>query len=383
MDENPIKLVYYDENEARGHEQIFVDLVGENFLLFKSEYVDLLWDKYRIVADSIDEELNDYGSKHLPAILLPEQVQILMECGFVSVRRVAKLDVFLNPVEVKPVDVLSEEEKEKLRDRATRIVCGQLIKERKRKANNDDVPAKKRKVTPKEIEAELQTTSIDVEAVENAFEELVSKRSVKSENFVTLEHEAPSNFYEHLGLEQIPFPTTNEYRLRLAVFRDLWRKGFFLTSGIKFGCHFLAYEASPTRVHSKYMVFCRSPADSMMPAELTALSRVGSQVKKKVLVSIISCVCETCCSSLSLNRSLAENINGTLHSVDQYLNVKLVDITVQDTDKHPHMMSVKNCFIRGSVVRYIHLPAESEGIDTQLLQEATRKEILRNRQTKS
>jgi hypothetical protein len=37
MEENPVKLVYYDENEARGHEQIFVDLVGEYFLLFKSE----------------------------------------------------------------------------------------------------------------------------------------------------------------------------------------------------------------------------------------------------------------------------------------------------------------------------------------------------------
>jgi hypothetical protein len=43
--------------------------------------VNLLWNKYRIVADSIDEELNEYGSKHLPAILLPEQVQVLMECG--------------------------------------------------------------------------------------------------------------------------------------------------------------------------------------------------------------------------------------------------------------------------------------------------------------
>jgi len=30
------------------------------------------------------------------------------------------------------------------------------------------------------------------------------------------------------------------------------------------------------------------------------------------------------------------------------------------------MISVKNCFIRGSVIRYVHLP--SDGIDTQLLQ---------------
>ena len=59
------------------------------------------------------------------------------------------------------------------------------------------------------------------------------------------------------------------------------------------------------------------------------------------------------------------SICGTLHSVDQviqinllkliqsfqYLNIKLTDISVTDPDKYPHMLSVKNCFIRGSVVR--------------------------------
>ncbi|KAI5734621.1 hypothetical protein M8J77_008837 [Diaphorina citri] len=50
------------------------------------------------------------------------------------------------------------------------------------------------------------------------------------------------------------------------------------------------------------------------------------------------------------------SICGTLHSVDQYLNIKLTDISVTDPDKYPHMLSVKNCFIRGSVVRYVQLP---------------------------
>ncbi|EDV27457.1 U6 snRNA-associated Sm-like protein LSm2 [Trichoplax sp. H2] len=75
------------------------------------------------------------------------------------------------------------------------------------------------------------------------------------------------------------------------------------------------------------------------------------------------------------------SVCGILHSVDQYLNIKLVDISVPDTEKYPHMISVKNCFIRGSVVRYVHLPAEE--IDVQLLQDATRKEVaqLKSQQT--
>ena len=35
-------------------------------------------------------------------------------------------------------------------------------------------------------------------------------------------------------------------------------------------------------------------------------------------------------------------------------------------------MSVKNCFIRGSVVRYIQLPAAD--VDTAILQDASRRE---------
>ena len=36
-------------------------------------------------------------------------------------------------------------------------------------------------------------------------------------------------------------------------------------------------------------------------------------------------------------------------------------------------MSLKNCFIRGSTIRYIHLP-ESK-VDTELLQDACKKEL--------
>ncbi|KAM8952750.1 U6 snRNA-associated Sm-like protein LSm2 [Pelodytes ibericus] len=72
------------------------------------------------------------------------------------------------------------------------------------------------------------------------------------------------------------------------------------------------------------------------------------------------------------------SICGTLHSVDQYLNIKLTDISVTDPEKYPHMLSVKNCFIRGSVVRYVQLPADE--VDTQLLQDAARKEAVQQKQ---
>lgn len=91
-----------------------------------------------------------------------------------------------------------------------------------------------------------------------------------------------------------------------------------------------------------------------------------------------------------------------LKSVDQYLNIKLDDISVVDDLQYPHLVrfflsiprtvlcpgsratdgrvttprpdpqsAVKNVFIRGSVVRYVHLPAQA--VDVPLLEDATRR----------
>ena len=40
----------------------------------------------------------------------------------------------------------------------------------------------------------------------------------------------------------------------------------------------------------------------------------------------------------SPNKTSVFSICGTLHSVDQYLNIKLTDISVTDPDKYPHMV---------------------------------------------
>ncbi|KAI9687179.1 MAG: U6 snRNA-associated Sm-like protein LSm2 [Bogoriella megaspora] len=66
------------------------------------------------------------------------------------------------------------------------------------------------------------------------------------------------------------------------------------------------------------------------------------------------------------------SFRGTLKSVDQYLNIKLDNVTIVDEHKYPHLqVATRNMFIRGSVVRYVHLP--SNAVDVQLLEDATRR----------
>eukprot|EP01040_Poterioochromonas_malhamensis_P012135 gene12135-13268_t len=66
------------------------------------------------------------------------------------------------------------------------------------------------------------------------------------------------------------------------------------------------------------------------------------------------------------------SITGSLISVDQYLNVKLTAISIDNPQQFPQLAALKNCFIRGSVIRYIHIPANQ--VDVELLQDAARKE---------
>ncbi|THW07509.1 hypothetical protein D6C98_09704 [Aureobasidium pullulans] len=100
-----------------------------------------------------------------------------------------------------------------------------------------------------------------------------------------------------------------------------------------------------TRQHRS--VFTAKEKDALEYSDLTSTAEVTVELKNDI------------------------SIRGTLKSVDQYLNIKLDDITVLDDLKYPHMSSVKNVFIRGSVVRYVHLPAAS--VDTPLLEDATRR----------
>lgn len=75
---------------------------------------------------------------------------------------------------------------------------------------------------------------------------------------------------------------------------------------------------------------------------------------------------------IELKNSL--QIKGRLESVDHFLNMKIGDVEIVDRESFPQLMSVKSLFVRGGVVRYVHLP--SDAVDTELLQDAARREAM-------
>ncbi|KAI8352828.1 tRNA-splicing endonuclease subunit Sen34-like protein [Choanephora cucurbitarum] len=76
--------------------------------------------------------------------------------------------------------------------------------------------------------------------------------------------------------------------LRAVVFEYFWSKGFYLTSGIKFGGDFLLYPDDPMCVHSEYIVQTMEHDEELTPLELVGMGRLATNVKKTfVLASVI------------------------------------------------------------------------------------------------
>ncbi|XP_061413007.1 tRNA-splicing endonuclease subunit Sen34 [Lethenteron reissneri] len=81
-----------------------------------------------------------------------------------------------------------------------------------------------------------------------------------------------------------PHPALPHHELRYRVYRDLQRRGLHLTSGAKFGGDFLVYPGDPLRFHSHFIALCHDDERPMALVELLAAARLGSNVKKTVLL---------------------------------------------------------------------------------------------------
>ncbi|XP_008424975.1 tRNA-splicing endonuclease subunit Sen34 [Poecilia reticulata] len=71
---------------------------------------------------------------------------------------------------------------------------------------------------------------------------------------------------------------------RFQVFRDLRGRGFFLTSAGKFGGDFLVYPGDPLRFHAHFIAVCLALDESICLLDVLCVARLGSNVKKTVLL---------------------------------------------------------------------------------------------------
>ncbi|MEM0375622.1 MAG: tRNA-intron lyase [Nitrososphaerota archaeon] len=71
-----------------------------------------------------------------------------------------------------------------------------------------------------------------------------------------------------------------------AVYTDLKRRGFYVTSGIKFGSDFAAYIYGPGIDHAPFIVLVRSPDDVLSASDLIRAGRLSRSVRKSFLIAV-------------------------------------------------------------------------------------------------
>ncbi|KAG2387339.1 hypothetical protein C9374_001671 [Naegleria lovaniensis] len=79
------------------------------------------------------------------------------------------------------------------------------------------------------------------------------------------------------------FPQTPFQQEKYKVFKDLHNSGFFLSSGDKFGCDFLAYRGDPVLHHAEFMIYVQEIDKPIEPHLIISIGRLGNTVHKTVL----------------------------------------------------------------------------------------------------
>ncbi|KAK0403939.1 hypothetical protein QR680_017207 [Steinernema hermaphroditum] len=274
---------FLDRSDSEEKRVVDVEFCNGKFFLWRADDVDTLKMKYRIWISSNAEK----NSSRSIYSLMPEQAQVLFEHELIRIRRLrnqlpSQDSAMKRKATVKRKHDLSDEQIVEL---ARRAVQGRKVKALKRKANGEFASAAINRVKPTDIkDVEVEEDELAAAVVE--LREKSAAGASKKVGYTLPTFKIDDDAYEVLDAPS--FPTTEEYRLRLVVYRDLWRKGFYLTEGFKFGCAFLAYEGVPGVDHSHYMVRCIASDDNVSPQSLISISRVASQVRKSIILAVVS-----------------------------------------------------------------------------------------------
>ncbi|XP_023946059.1 tRNA-splicing endonuclease subunit Sen34 isoform X2 [Bicyclus anynana] len=210
--------------------------------------------------------------------LMSEEAALLVEKGICELVELPKLN-----------DDLSDEQKLELKRINNKTLIEQAEALRKRKIEQlsqklDIIVAGKKK---KMLSKGISNINIDKDAL---LQEEINK----------LPALAPTNTLVHLPTEHYidterkkvsidvlkPSVLDSKGANRYAIFKDLWQKGFYMTSGSKFGADFLVYPGDPVKFHAMYMLRCVNDHRTVFrPANLVAFGRLSVAVNKLAVLA--------------------------------------------------------------------------------------------------
>ncbi|KAJ1525625.1 hypothetical protein ONE63_008844 [Megalurothrips usitatus] len=238
----------------------------------------------------------------LPMSLLPEETTLLLELNIICLKKIPSLchlpgENIIKAFENNRQKTYLEQENQMKEERklAVMALVDKIVEGRRRKQLGLDTKKKRKKcknenksdeTEDKEKIVELLKPIEEAERQEVLEEELskvppLSKESALTQTFTThpwlnLESASPFSW---------TYPNTHEEKIKYRTFKDLWNRGFYISSGHKFGGDFLVYPGDPVKFHSQFIVLCVSHSKVLTVHELVSFGRIGSSVRKSFVLA--------------------------------------------------------------------------------------------------
>ncbi|KAK2582749.1 hypothetical protein KPH14_005016 [Odynerus spinipes] len=231
----------------------------------------------------------------LPLLLLPEEVSLLLEKG---IARVVKYPYLQQPPSKSLKETFEkyrntlfiEQEKclRKEKEKQVTTMMDKIVEGKRRKMLGLETSKKKMR-KPLDKEAEEALKNIEVNTTD-LFNEQMSKlpKLEKSDALVQTHTAYPWSRKDDFEIINWKYPNTQQEQFRYKTFRNLWERGYYITSGEKFGGDFLAYPGDPIMFHSQFIVQCKNKKEEIPITELIGCCRVGSHVRKTLVFATLS-----------------------------------------------------------------------------------------------
>ena len=79
----------------------------------------------------------------------------------------------------------------------------------------------------------------------------------------------------------------NKHSKEFRVYKDLKARGFYVTSGFKYGTDFLLYRDDPNFIHSEFFLNVYHKEDQIDVKQLINAERLGVSIKKQYMAAFV------------------------------------------------------------------------------------------------
>ncbi|EZA48854.1 hypothetical protein DMN91_005372 [Ooceraea biroi] len=250
---------------------------------------------YRIIGElvgSFPKSTRQDVFSGLPLLLLSEEVTLLLEKGIACLIECVNLDKPTESLKEKFQEyrnVLFLQQAECLRENRRKqitSVMDKIVEGKKRKMLGLHT-SKKNMKKPLDKKTREAMDNIEINTQDLLEEELAKlPKLCKNEALVQTHTAYPWNSTDSMKTVEWKYPVTSNQQLKYKVYKDLWERNYYITSGEKFGGDFLVYPGDPIMFHSQFIVLCKSKDEELSITELIAQCRVSCHVRKTLVFAI-------------------------------------------------------------------------------------------------